>query len=175
MSTSELRADLDAKARIESELAKVEKQIYDLESNYFEETAGFNIVRGYAGFTKCVHYRTRVLYFTPPPRGCKTISHLPARLVQWLYGTPFIDINSRAFCHVPQAPCGTTLINYTAIASFTCFVHRSVVVKKGSVPTTTADRIFSLSSVTSPVGPGAATSSNASKAAATSQQHQVQK
>ena len=49
---SELSSALEAKARVESQLAAVEKQLYDLESSYFDETAGFNIVRGYEGFSK---------------------------------------------------------------------------------------------------------------------------
>lgn len=38
---------LAAKAKIESELVKIEKNIYDLESHYLAETAGSNIITGF--------------------------------------------------------------------------------------------------------------------------------
>ncbi len=47
-----LRAALERKSLIEGDLARLERQILDLESAYLEESGGFNIVRGYAGFEK---------------------------------------------------------------------------------------------------------------------------
>jgi hypothetical protein len=40
--------------RVEADLAKVEQQIYDLETHYFEETNGYDVVHGWAGFTAYV-------------------------------------------------------------------------------------------------------------------------
>jgi hypothetical protein len=44
----------DRACRVETDLARIEKQIYDLESNYLDETAGSNLVRGWANFSKQV-------------------------------------------------------------------------------------------------------------------------
>ncbi len=38
--------------RLEGDIAAVEKRIHDLESSYFEEAAGYNVVKGWAGFVK---------------------------------------------------------------------------------------------------------------------------
>ena len=51
----DLRAALEAKKRIEADLAKVEQQVYNLETAYFDETSGYDLVRGLQGFDKCVH------------------------------------------------------------------------------------------------------------------------
>lgn len=43
--------------RIEAELVKVEKQIFDLESAYLEETAGANAVKGWSSFSRAVQVK----------------------------------------------------------------------------------------------------------------------
>jgi hypothetical protein len=49
---AELRAAQQHKERIEADLARVEQQIYDLETTYFDECGGHDIVRGFAAFPK---------------------------------------------------------------------------------------------------------------------------
>jgi hypothetical protein len=44
------RANTQHNCRAENDMAEVERRIYDLETSYLEETAGFNIAKGWNGF-----------------------------------------------------------------------------------------------------------------------------
>jgi len=38
--------------RLETDIGQIEQKIYDLETSYLEETAGYNVARGWKGFHK---------------------------------------------------------------------------------------------------------------------------
>lgn len=52
VSTMNNNVEMPRRCRTESDLAALEKRIYDLETGYFEETAAFNVVHGWGGFVK---------------------------------------------------------------------------------------------------------------------------
>jgi hypothetical protein len=43
-----------ANRRLEEDVAQLDQRVYDLETSYFEETAGYNVVNGWNGFPKWV-------------------------------------------------------------------------------------------------------------------------
>ncbi len=52
--------------RFESDISVIERKIYDLETSYFEECAGYNFASGWGGFTKWVPWNDMLLPLPPP-------------------------------------------------------------------------------------------------------------
>ena len=62
--TFESQCLISSLCRLEADLSKIEKQIFDLETVYLEETCGANTIRGWTAFGKAVQQKKGIKFYT---------------------------------------------------------------------------------------------------------------